>query len=566
MSDDLFQVLYGDRPQLQDNCCNYDLYLNNCTKEEGLSLVDEIEKVIFADHLWQWEPFKISHAEYHPRKSSVHLCGKTKFGDNIDDEWFIVYALLQITKELKGCVAQISDNDGQFLLIEAADSLPSWLSPSNSQNRVFLYGGSVHLISQDVDQSKFLDIQAALKYVRDDKINTCASEPVCNAIAARTLVFPQLAVKNRHRCHCYVPKNVADLLSCHTRQIAADATRAFYLRSSEDAAACATMQTFLPSLESRVAVCVTLTRCLYAQLSQQEFHAPKPFKKFMEVESENDAQAADLGMRLTCGFEILARKERLCNSPKHGKCVAEGVCTCTCSLKQDYPKLCAEINTPEDKIDWLHSSLQLEKRMDMYKDCPDTASVCKSPTQDDVGSVDSNLTISKATNLVNEMKLFMNSSSGYDGVESTANLKSAISMEETTSATSESGVQIDLDKFMNILGYEEKGCFEKATCLQDGEDDDNHTDGDSDEELLNKAFDEVMECELASSSLASTFVTTENVTETKSEGTSPYRGLKPLDIDVNLISSMLSSFSAQEGLPGPVSNILGDLGLDPQLQ
>lgn len=30
----------------------------------------------------------------------------------------------------------ISDNDGEFLLIEAAHFLPRWLNPDNSKNRV----------------------------------------------------------------------------------------------------------------------------------------------------------------------------------------------------------------------------------------------------------------------------------------------------------------------------------------------------------------------------------------------------------------------------------------------
>lgn len=31
---------------------------------------------------------------------------------------------------------RIEDNDGEFLLIEAADFLPKWLDPENSANRV----------------------------------------------------------------------------------------------------------------------------------------------------------------------------------------------------------------------------------------------------------------------------------------------------------------------------------------------------------------------------------------------------------------------------------------------
>lgn len=34
---------------------------------------------------------------------------------------------------------RIEDNDGEFLLIEAADYLPKWLDPDNSANRVSIH-------------------------------------------------------------------------------------------------------------------------------------------------------------------------------------------------------------------------------------------------------------------------------------------------------------------------------------------------------------------------------------------------------------------------------------------
>ncbi len=37
--------------------------------------------------------------------------------------------------------------------------------------------------------------------------------------------------------------------------------------------------------------------------------------------------------------------------------------------------------------------------------------------------------------------------------------------------------------------------------------------------------------------------------------------LPPVDVDLNLVQSLLASYSAQEGLPGPASNLLGVLGL-----
>jgi hypothetical protein len=35
-----------------------------------------------------------------------HLYGSSHYGDNIEDEWFIVFLLLQLTKEIDGLVAR----------------------------------------------------------------------------------------------------------------------------------------------------------------------------------------------------------------------------------------------------------------------------------------------------------------------------------------------------------------------------------------------------------------------------------------------------------------------------
>lgn len=40
----------------------------------------------------------------------------------------------------------VQDNDGQFLLIEAAHHLPKWLQPETSINRVFIYKKQLHTI------------------------------------------------------------------------------------------------------------------------------------------------------------------------------------------------------------------------------------------------------------------------------------------------------------------------------------------------------------------------------------------------------------------------------------
>lgn len=35
----------------------------------------------------------------------------------------------------------------------------------------------------------------------------------------------------------------------------------------------------------------------------------------------------------------------------------------------------------------------------------------------------------------------------------------------------------------------------------------------------------------------------------------------PVDVDINLVKSLMDSFSSQDGLPGPATNLLGLMGL-----
>lgn len=48
----------------------------------------------------------------------------------------IVYLLRELTRVHKDLWVKLVDSDGEFLLIEAAGSLPSWLEPEVADNRV----------------------------------------------------------------------------------------------------------------------------------------------------------------------------------------------------------------------------------------------------------------------------------------------------------------------------------------------------------------------------------------------------------------------------------------------
>lgn len=67
-----------------------------------------------------------------------HLHGVTHYGDNVADEWFIVYLLCQLTRQIPNAIARVVDGDGEFLLIEAADILPKWANPDTCEQRVII--------------------------------------------------------------------------------------------------------------------------------------------------------------------------------------------------------------------------------------------------------------------------------------------------------------------------------------------------------------------------------------------------------------------------------------------
>lgn len=70
------------------------------------------------------------------------LRGHTEYGDSIEDEWVIVYLLRELSKQFEDLWVKVTDNDGEFLLVEAAATLPTWLGPEVADNRVGFFSSS----------------------------------------------------------------------------------------------------------------------------------------------------------------------------------------------------------------------------------------------------------------------------------------------------------------------------------------------------------------------------------------------------------------------------------------
>ncbi|KAJ2944377.1 hypothetical protein O0L34_g18379 [Tuta absoluta] len=227
----------------------------------------------------------------------VHLTSVTCFGDNIEDEWFIVYLLLGISKEYPNMVIQVYDNDGEFLLIEAADSLPPWANPDTTQNRVFIYQNYIHLITEVVvDMDTDLKVTEAIKVICDMPEATKSNE-IQQAVAKRIGNYPKKIAENIHRAIVELPVDIATLLSLKPSLIS-PIVHAYCNHDVIDAKACKNIK-----VDEWVPTQVKFTKCLYAMLVHSKLMKTVTSEKIKETNKK-----AALGLKLTYGYEIIMKK------------------------------------------------------------------------------------------------------------------------------------------------------------------------------------------------------------------------------------------------------------------
>ena len=239
--------------------------------------------------------------------------GKVYFGDCIDDEWFIVWILLSLSRQDPDLVvrynssfihlilASVSDNDGDFLLIEAADHIPSDLEPDKMENRLFIHQGNLHLIPLEY---KDLTLPKALKLVLDPSIETRASKEIEMTAFERAEKFPQLSKDMIQKTSVMIPHNAAHLLY-HNPQLIAPCVEAFYTRDAQSVKGLASMKTFSPE-KGLVRMTVKMTKTLYAQMKSIQCSPPPAFKEILPPSSTDESFSSfEFGMKVSCGFEIL---------------------------------------------------------------------------------------------------------------------------------------------------------------------------------------------------------------------------------------------------------------------
>jgi hypothetical protein len=311
----------------------------------------------------------------------AHLFGRTCVGDNIEDEWFIVYCLLELTKFRNDISISARDSDGQFLLIETAESIPSWLAEDNARYRVWLRQGHMHIIPIPRTPAELMNIPSkltpenALTFLRSPiaAAYTVAAAPIQQQLRSRLESHPiDTLAHNRLWRRCILPYSVA-LAIRRSPALISRAIETFYLRDPVCLRDAASLRRFKPALkyelpkpaakptsliseieskppavmyapsdsQEMVACRIRFSRALYAMLTNQPYHAPKRYPMPPSDSNAELVSAAELGMKLTCAMEMLyqdaVRKRAVSRAENDATSVGS-------ALDQDIARLCTNSN------------------------------------------------------------------------------------------------------------------------------------------------------------------------------------------------------------------------------
>ena len=154
--------IFNRAPSISEDTLHYRIYPLNTEVYDKASattlaacILSLVQSLLPPDFLWHRDTFEIKVIRDKNTQEWLYE-GYMRVGDCVDDEWCVVWLLREISlkwdlairyvskkwsipffeRALRYNSFSVNDTDGEFLLIEAADALPSWVKPSNSENRV----------------------------------------------------------------------------------------------------------------------------------------------------------------------------------------------------------------------------------------------------------------------------------------------------------------------------------------------------------------------------------------------------------------------------------------------
>ncbi|KAH6844876.1 SGT1 protein-domain-containing protein [Chaetomium sp. MPI-CAGE-AT-0009] len=597
----------GFRMSVSEDYAEYMLFVIGDKADSSLPSLEAVRKAadrkldeLAKDYIWQREPFKLE-AKTQKGLGLPYLHGITHYGDNVEDEWLIVYLLRELSKAFPQLWIRVSDSDGEFLLIEAAKVTPKWLSPENDANRVWIHDGKLLIIpladSTTTAASKPLSLPEAIRTIKTSPPPTLIHSPLVEAESFYRLEkYPAQITAALHHSVVTIPRKLAYILHARPKAVA-PATEAFYLRDpralkpllSPSASASAKegegALTFPPT--DLVTVSVRFSRVLYAQLKSQRFAPPPAWgppmraaeaKAAVAVSAAADVGAGEaaralarleMGMKLTTGSELLAR-----TAEQSASRVVREVALLLEDLAEDGGDSALPTDGEiarwegvgrEDDDGWMDVDFRdFERELEGKK-------AVGGGFGDEAAQAD-------LRKIVSRFEAFLNDeSAGIEGAETEEMDRDDDDSDEEEESDDDEDREVSFDEeqfgrmmreMMGLPAEDGGGEKGKAKAVEEEADEQDEQEESEDEEI--RKLTEQMESELkkfGALELDPKPNTTASIKEKgegsikKNEEEGAESSDEAIDIDYNLAKNLLESFKSQAGMAGPAGNILGMMGM-----
>ncbi|ODQ57492.1 hypothetical protein WICANDRAFT_96815, partial [Wickerhamomyces anomalus NRRL Y-366-8] len=159
-------------------------------------------------YVWNESPITFQMTEH---DDVDYIYGELVFGDYFADEWLVTQILFDLSKTYEDLYIHLSDNEGEFLLIEGAQYLPDWLEPDNAGNRDWINHGRILIIPEEYYKDRSLKLAEALKFL-DRAVYKCLKvEELDNAVIKKVKQFPKVALEGQISLEVTVPRKIAEI-------------------------------------------------------------------------------------------------------------------------------------------------------------------------------------------------------------------------------------------------------------------------------------------------------------------------------------------------------------------
>lgn len=512
--------------------------------------------------------------------------------------------LCELSKAHPDLWARVGDSDGEFLLVEAANVLPRWLSPEIDHYRVWIHLGKIFLIplnsktkdepSMRSQEEEQLSLLQAATFLRSNT-ETLVHLPAIDSEAFHRLKkYPGQISNSIHHSLVTIPRAVAYIVHALPKSIA-PAAESFYLRdanSLKPVLSSSAPLEFPP--EDFVTVSVRFSKTLYAQLKSQRFDTPPRWESVSRTtknenlssnEEQKRVERLETGMKLACGFEMLAKDAE--NSKSR---VVREMAIMLEDLQEDGSsvlpsdddiKLWDHVDRDDDDS-WLNINYE-----DFERELEGKQAQGSSKGASGFGEAQTQENLRK---IVSRFETFLNDdSAGLDGAEFDS-MDVDNDHDEEEEDDQDEDVNFDEEAFSRMMremmGFttttttEKEAQTSEARAAEDHSDSENNSEAEEDRDIQDLASR--MEAELKEYGTlqldpptGGRAIKSKESSEKKKgkEKEQPLQGRSghsandsdsddddEVDIDYNLAKNLLESFKSQGGMAGPAGNLMGLMG------